>query len=133
MWITIGVSAAVLVLCCAGGIFGFGALIYSQSRALPAEATVVVRAYLDGLTAGDYRKAYDQLCSDLHSQMSLDQFTSQQQRQPQIQSYVINGVEISGSEVLVDVRVETETGGQQRRYHLIQDQRAGGLRICGSG
>jgi hypothetical protein len=66
--------------------------------------------------------------------VSLAQFTDREQRRPQVTSYTISVVRISGSEVLVDAEVSTSTStGQLVRYHLVQDQRAGGLRICGSG
>jgi hypothetical protein len=134
MWIAIGVGAAFLVLCCGGGIFGFGALIYSQSRALPAEATQVVTNYLDALQRADFRKAYDQLCGDVHDQESLAQFTDSQRRRPQVTSYAIEGTRISGSQVIVDAEVTTSTTNPHLvSYYLIEDQQAGGLRICGGG
>ncbi len=134
MWITIVVGVVALVLCCGGGIFGVGALIYSQSRALPAQASAVVTNYLEALRVGDYGKAYDQLCGELHNRVSLDEFSNRERHQPQVTSYTISVVRISGSEVLVDAEVWVSSSRSQMvRYHLIQDQQAGGLRICGSG
>jgi hypothetical protein len=134
LWIGIAVGAVLVVLCCGGGIFGFGALIYSQSRALPAEATKVVSNYLDGLRDGDYRKAYDQLCGDLHDRQSLEQFTNTQRRRPPVTEYTLQVPQFSGSQVIVDAEVTTATTNPQVvRFFLIQDQQAGGLRICGTG
>src|SRR5207249_4522642 len=71
LWTGIGIGALVLVLCCGGGIVGFGTLVVAQAQALPKEAVVVVTRYLDGLRDQNHRQAYDQLCGQLQAQESL--------------------------------------------------------------
>jgi len=67
-----------LLLCCVGGVVGFGALVVAGERAFPAEARSAVTDFLDGLARRDYPAAYDQVCADRQRQQSLVEFTTQE-------------------------------------------------------
>jgi len=133
MWVGIGIGAVLLVLCCGGGIVGFGALVVARTRALPAEAVAVVDQYLAGLRDGDFKQAYDQLCGQARDQETLDRFTARQRGLPHIDSYTIGQPDASGAEVIVPADVEAGGDRQSRTFGLVQDQEAGGLRICRGG
>src|SRR2546421_11834542 len=74
LWIGLGVGAALLVVCCGGGAFGFGALIVNRAGALRTEAVAVVRQYLNYLRTDSYASAYQLLCSDLRDSMNQSEF-----------------------------------------------------------
>lgn len=133
MWIGIGIGAVLLVLCCGGGIVGFGALVVARARALPAEAVTVVERYLKGLHDGDFEQAYDQLCGQLRDRETLDRFTARQRGLPHVDSYTIGSASVTSNEVIVPAVVEAGGERQSRTFVLVADQRAGGLRICRDG
>jgi hypothetical protein len=131
MWIMLGVGAVLLVLCCGGGVFGFGAMVYSQAHALPVQARTVVTRYLDALRAGDYGGAYDQLCGQVRDRVTEESFAADQSRRPRMVAYTLDTAQITGSEVIVPARLETADGEVLRHeFGLVEDQRAGALRIC---
>jgi hypothetical protein len=133
MWIGLSIGAALLVLCCGGGIVGFGALVVAQTRALPREAATVVDRYLGALQDGNYKVAYDQLCSDLRAQEDLAEFTARQRRLPVLESYTVGTPRMAGNEVIVPAQVESGGTNHTRYFSLVPDQEAGGLRICRGG
>ena len=133
MWIGLGVGAALLVLCCGGGLFGFGALVVTRTDALRSEAAAVVSEYLDGLRSQDYGRSYRLLCADVQATTSLTRFTQEHSR-PRVLRYTLSRAGISGAEVVVPARVETDDGQvEYRNFTLVEDQDAGGLRICRGG
>src|SRR5437899_7527140 len=78
LWISLGVGALLLVLCCAGGIVGFGALVVAQNKAIPQEAVTVVDRDLSGLRARNYQQAYDQLCAARRWEETLARISGRQ-------------------------------------------------------
>ncbi len=135
MWTGIGVGALLAVLCCGGGIVGFGTLVVAQTRALPQEAVVVVTRYLDGLRDQDYRQAYDQLCGQVRAQESLAEFTARQRGGPRLGGYTIGQARIAGREVVVPAQLQMDGQVDNHEFGLIQDEQPGGaaLRICRGG
>jgi hypothetical protein len=132
LWIGLGIGAALLVLCCGGGIVGFGALVVAQNRALPREAVSVVDTYLRDLRDENYRGAYEQLCGQERENRSLDEFTVRQRAEPAINGWQIGQPRIGQSAVFVPVSIDRSDGGSDSRdFTLVEDQQAGGLRICG--
>lgn len=131
MWIGLGIGAALLVVCCGGGIAGFVALVVAQNRAIPAEATAVVDRYLSAIEHHDYPAAYDLVCATHHSHESLAVFTARKSGQPELLSWQIDPPRIFGSEVLVPVLIDDSSGFSHQEFTLVQDDQAGGLRICG--
>jgi hypothetical protein len=129
LWIGLGVGLAVLVLCCGGGVFGFGALVVAQNRAIPREAATVVDEYLHLLSAADYDGAYNLLCRGYLAPES--EFRYRQQRAGDVQRYEIGTPRVGTSQVVVPARVWRASGLYDHNYVLVEDQQAGGLRICG--
>lgn len=134
MWIGLGVGGALLVLCCVGGLFAFGALVVAGQRAVPNEARIAVTAYLDGLKDHDYHAAYDRLCTRIQQDESYEEFAGRQRDQPDITSYSLDEPVVEGSSVMVGATISRTDGAVATvRYTLISDQQAGELRICGAG
>jgi hypothetical protein len=132
-WTAIGISALLLVLCCGGGLVGFGTLVVAQTRALPQEAVAVVDRYLAGLHDANFRQAYNQLCGQLRGSETLAEFTARQRNRPHVDAYTVGRARVTDSEVVVPAQVELDGQWQPRTFGLVQDQDAGGLRICSSG
>ncbi|OLE22356.1 MAG: hypothetical protein AUG44_25070 [Actinobacteria bacterium 13_1_20CM_3_71_11] len=133
MWIGLGLGALLLVLCCGGGIAGFAGLVVAEDRAVPREAVTVVDRYLRGLHDGDYREAYDQLCTARRGNETLAQFTARERDLPGINDYRIGKPQVAGSQVWVPARVYRSSGLEDRTYLLVADSSVGALRICEGG
>src|SRR4051812_37595970 len=100
LWIGLGVGALVMVLCCAGGIFGFVLLTVSGSRQIERDAVVVVRDYLAALQDRDYAAAYDQLCPAMTRSESLQQFEARESRRPDIASFQVGKTQVGNAIVV---------------------------------
>jgi hypothetical protein len=132
LWIGLGVGALVVILCCVGGVFGFGLLAVNTSKQLEANATEVVRGYLDALEGRDYDKAYSYLCPTLTKRLSANEFAEQQQVRPRPVDYRLGKPEI-GSTVVVPANVSYSDGtAALRQYTLTQEAGSTDLHICGS-
>jgi hypothetical protein len=131
LWISLTIGAVLLLLCCGGGIVGFGALVVTTNKEIPVEARNVVNTYLSGLRDGDYRKSYDQLCADVQNRESEDDFAARVRAEPAVTSWTIDDVQVQPDTVTVETRRELSSGEDLRTYTLVSDQQAGGLRICG--
>jgi hypothetical protein len=130
LWIGLGVGALVLVLCCAGGLAGFGLLVVGTNKQVQTQATQVVRGYLDALEAGDYDTAYSHLCSDLKRQVTATEFAAGQEQGPRLTGYLIHQPQI-GNAIIVPVDVRYQDGTSlRRRYELRQESGGQELRIC---
>ena len=130
-WVTFGVGGAALLLCCAGGVVGVGALVVAGTKALPTEARSTVRDFLDGLAHRDYRGAYDQVCTSRRSAQSLDEFTAQERDRPPIQRFTLVATAAQGSRFQVSAQVQTPESTGTEVYTVISDRKAGALRVCG--
>lgn len=131
MWIGLGVSAALLVLCCGGGALGFGTFVVQTSRSLLRQATSVVTTYLGALRDGDYSTAYNQLCTSLQSNISLGQFRVSQQGLPRVLSFTLDQPQDQGSSIVVGAEVVRESGPQSVTFDLAQQGTTlTALKIC---
>ena len=134
LWIGLGVGAALLVVCCGGGAFGFGALLVNRAGALRTEAVAVVRQYLNDLRAESYSSAYRLLCSDLRNNMNQAEFTSREHDRPRVVQFAIGSASLSGSQVLVPAEVVGEDGSTRHpTFALVEEDQPAALRICSGG
>jgi hypothetical protein len=131
LWLGLGVGAFLLVVCCAGGVFGIGLLAVTATREVEANATATARSYLDALAAADYEKAYAQLCPDLTRRTSLGDFTEQQQAQPRPVSYRLDKPVISATITVAADVTYADRSTARRRYRLAQQTGSQDLLICG--
>jgi hypothetical protein len=133
LWIGLGAGALVLVLCCVGGVFGFGLVVASTSKQIETDATEVVRGYLDALEGRDYDKAYSYLCPAITKRLSANEFAEQQRARAQPVAYQLRKPQQVGNSVVVlaDINYSDSTA-TVRRYTLTQEIGSPGLHICGS-
>ena len=128
LWIGLGVGGLLLVLCCVGGVFGIGVLASGGEDLLRSEATSVVSTYLDALRKENYPKAYDQLCSDVTSRLSLEGFESRVS-DPPVVGYSIDSVELD-QEVIVNATVQRD-GRSPQAVQFPLAQSGSTLKVCG--
>jgi hypothetical protein len=131
LWIALGVGGALFAVCCVGGIFGFGTLVVQTSRELLNQATAVVDTYLGALRSRDYPAAYNQLCTNLRHEISLDQFQTTQAQLPQVLDYSLEPPRGQGSAILVRAEVTRSNAMETDNFRLVQDgQATTSLKIC---
>jgi hypothetical protein len=132
LWIGLGVGALALILCCVGGLVGFGFLAVNTSKQLETQATDVVSSYLEALGNRDYAAAYSHLCPALTRRMTEGEFAEQQQMRPRPVSFHVQKPQV-GNRVIVPADVTYDNGSSAlRRYELKQEMGSQNLRICGS-
>ena len=127
LWIGLAVGAVVLVLCCGGGLFGFGVLLVAGSQQAEKQATEVVSAYLDAMRDGDAARAHAQLCSALANQVSVQDLERLARQRP-IESYQLDQPRIADN-IEVTAHVTYASGSTQDvRFVLVTEQQE--MRIC---
>ncbi len=130
LWIGLGAGALVLVLCCMGGIFGFGLLAVSTSRQVETNAVNTVDEYLGALQDSDYTRAYSLLCRSLTRRETLSEFAARERARP-IRDFHVGAAEV-GNDVVVPADLVYASGDRvTRRYLLNQELGSQNMRICG--
>jgi len=130
LWIGLGVGGLVLVLCCVGGLFGFGLILVSGTEKVKTEAHQVVDDYLLALQREQYDKAYDLLCPALTAHESPQEYAARQSRLPHPLSYEVGQAEI-GNAIVVPATVRYDSGDTRLlRFRLTQDTSTGDLKVC---
>lgn len=131
MWVGLGLGAAALVLCCGGGIAGFGGLVLTGQRALNEQAHVAARGFLDALVSQDYGKAYHLQCEELQRQQSEAEFQQTFGSDQRVTHYTLHDVDLKQN-VVVPTDVDLANGSEVTwRIIMKQDTRAGGFEVCG--
>lgn len=74
--IGITIGAVVFVLCCGGGVLGFGGLVVATTDSRLNQAQKVVTSYMNDWRKQDYSAAYQLLCSDQQDQVTVSEFAS---------------------------------------------------------
>jgi hypothetical protein len=130
LWIGLGVGALVVVLCCAGGIFGFVLLTVSGSRQMEHDAKLVVQDYLAALQDREYNSAYDLLCPALTRTMSAETFAERERQRPDITNYQIGDTQV-GNTIVVPADVSYATGANDSKRFVLSQEFGEDLLICG--
>ena len=132
LWITLGISGALLVLCCAGGGFGFLTLLVQSSRATETSSVTAVQDYLEGLRTGNFDKSYDQLCEEVRQRTSRTEFRDSQQSEPAVESYSVGSPTQVRNGLSVPASVQVTSGGTQNwEFLLVPEGSIGSVKICG--
>lgn len=129
LWIGLGVGGAALLLCCVGGLVGFGALAVIGQRTLPSQARTVVGDFLDRLSQQEWGEAYDLLCQPRRRSEGLAAFTDRQQQYPQIDSYAVATPAQKTAPFVVTAQVRDRDGDEEdERYQVVAE--SGQLKVC---
>jgi hypothetical protein len=129
VWIGLGVTALVLVLCCVGGLVGVGVLFAGGVREAKTQARQTVEEYLGALRRSDYRGAYHLLCESRTQDESLATFTRRSQQDP-VTGFTTGAVTDANSELVVAATVQYTRQGSQPREYLVQAA-FGEYTVCG--
>jgi hypothetical protein len=129
VWIGLTVGGVAILLCCAGGLFGFGLLVVAGNDQVQKQARQTVQAFLEAVRDDDTEQARQQLCTDLADNVSSERIASDFVPEP-IQSFAIGTVRVGSQTVTVDAQVRYS--GQSPRtfvFTLVSQQTE--LKICG--
>lgn len=130
LWLSLGVAALAVVLCCGGGAFAVAGLLITSTQALNEQARVVVEEYFDAVRDRRYSRAYQLLCADAQRRETLEAFQRRVANEPAITAYRVGDVALT-DEITVPVEV-TYAGGRQDDLEasLVQDPDTAELKIC---
>ncbi|WP_192772812.1 hypothetical protein [Plantactinospora soyae] len=132
LWLGIGVAALAVVLFCGGGGAALVGLLVSGSEALNEQARTVVGEYLDAVDDEEFGKAYSLLCDSTQQQESPAEFQRRVRSEPEIASFQVGDVSLT-TELSVPVDVTYASGGQDSLRALLDQDSAGGLKVCDIG
>lgn len=133
-WLAFGLAAATVLLCCAGSVVGFGALVVLGNQAIIDQSRAAVTEYLTAIQQERYADAYGMLCEDRRAVESQRQFERAREEEPKISSFTV-GEPVLGSdgEMRVPAQLRYVGGGSRSlRYLLKQDRTTGEFKVCGT-
>ena len=129
--IALGVGGALLLLCCVGGVVGFGALVQSGLEARRTAAVKVVDEFLTDLTRNNYAGAYDLQCDDLKASESLAEFTATFSG-AQLASFTLEEPVVQPDSVEVGAQLTFADGTGSEETFLVTLDNNGDSEVCGS-
>lgn len=132
LWIGLALGAVASVVCCVGGVAGFGLLALGSAEQLSRAATATVTSYYQALEDKDYLRAYGYLCRDLTRRLTPDEYATLERGAPGVLAFQV-GKPMTAPELTVPVHVEYADGTDgTRQVELTQEQAASQtLRVCG--
>ncbi|GAA1027893.1 hypothetical protein GCM10009557_10960 [Virgisporangium ochraceum] len=115
-WVAIGVAAAVLVLCCVGGVGGIGVVIWGGVEQSKDQAAAVVGEFLDRIDQSESAEARRLVCEDLPPRVSANELVNRT-ASIEFRSYEVGEPTITNT---IDVPVTLTTGSSTlRQLYLV--------------
>jgi hypothetical protein len=131
LWIGLGLGALALVVCCGGGLFGFGVLVVNGARQVSRDAEAVVGRYFQALVDRDYDTAYEELCPRLAGATTPERYAAQQRGEPRPIRFVVDKAQL-GNDITVPTTVAYDRGGSRDlRVVVEQVPRTREFKVCG--
>lgn len=130
-WIAIGIAGGLALLCCVGGLIGFGGLAVLGTQVILNDAKAVVTDYLTALQNEEYDKAYDLLCVRQRSQTSASEFAESFANEKEISSFDVGDPEAENVVTVPATLHYADGTDRDVRFHLDQDSSTGKFRVCG--
>jgi hypothetical protein len=128
LWIGLIAGGLALVLCCAGGLFGFGLVVVAGTNQQSQQARDAVTAFLTAAQDQDFERAGAQLCAQVARRGT--EVVEAEFGQERIASYSIGQVQLGNASVSVPANVSYGSGAvKQYLFGLIQERSE--LKICG--
>ncbi|MFI1988356.1 hypothetical protein [Actinoplanes sp. NPDC020271] len=127
-----GVAGGIVALVCGGGLAAIIGLGLSLNGSINERAHAAVAGYLDAVKAGDYDRAYGQLCRSAKLRETADEFEERVSREEHFTAYEIGDLDLATGEVPVDL---TYAGGDvdHTEAQLGQNQTTGEFEVCSLG
>lgn len=132
LWITIALSALLLLVCCGGGIAGVVTVVYTTYQDLEREARRTVTTYLTALRDQDWGAAYAELCQPARERETAAEFAGRVSARPKVTAFTLGQTVINNDEVEQNATVTRDSGPQQVRFTLVQEDASLDLKICSS-
>ncbi len=129
LWISLGIGALLLMLCCAGGIVGVGVLYAGGVKQAEAQARQTVGDYLGALRDGKYATAYRMRCRSLNRSEPLPDFVRRAESE-EITSFSVGSATTRANDIAVEATVRYRELGSRQREYLVQPG-VGTMAICG--
>jgi Domain of unknown function (DUF4878) len=129
LWIGLIVGGVAFVLCCAGGLFGFGLLVVAGNDQTQMQAQRTVQTFVVAVHDENYAKARSLLCTDLLRHTST-QALRNEWGQHQISRYEISPGDISGQNATVTATLDY-TDQAPRTYTFTLVPEGTSWKICG--
>ena len=130
--LALGISGAVLVLVCGGGVAAAVGLITVTSSALNEQARVVVGHFFDAVEAKRYRDAYNAQCQNVKDRETEAEFANRLSGSDQIIRHKIGKVDVASVDLSVPVEVTYADGASSDLHvYLGQDHNTGAFQVCG--
>jgi hypothetical protein len=129
-WVAVVLAGVAALVCCAGGIFGVGALVVFGTQATVDATRTTVRKYLTAIEEHDYDKAYQLLCPSRRQQVSEPEFIDTA-RLMNFVSFDVGQPEL-GTPIIVPATLHYPGGRDEAyRFLLEQDTSTADYTVCG--
>ncbi|MER7002514.1 hypothetical protein ABT297_05650 [Dactylosporangium sp. NPDC000555] len=129
LWITLGVSGIVLVLCCVAGVVGIGFLLPYADSLGRTQVASVVKDYLTAVRDEDFATARRHVCDRELKTRPLGWFEDRYGR-ARVTDFEVNADDVTiANEITVPARVLQDGSWTQQRY--IMEQAGARYLICG--
>ena len=131
-WWALGLAGAAVVVLCAGGVVGFGALAVFGSQMIVDQSGAAARNYLAAVQAERYEDAYALTCERIQANYrDEDDFADEWQLRPRVRSFTVLAPEIA-EYIVVPADVFYDDGTSDRlRFLIEQDTATGDFEVCG--
>jgi hypothetical protein len=129
--IGIAIGVTLFVLCCGGGIAGFGGLVLATEHERLGQARTVVTNYMNDWRRQDYAAAYQLLCSDQKDQQTVGEFASNLSTNVVVE-FTVSDPTVDGNiiEVPVDVTFDDGSTGAPTFEVVVDSDQS--TKICGT-
>ncbi len=129
-WTTIGIGAALFVLCCGGGSIGLGTILVTSTHQRLNDARAVVTKFMSDRQIRDYGAAYQLLCADRKDDTTPSEFVNDL-GDDDVVEFVVGDPQVQANAVIVPVRTTYASGDiTDDRYDVVVDS-DGSSRVCG--
>jgi hypothetical protein len=105
LWIGLIVGGIGFVLCCVGGLFGFGLLTVAGNDQIQLQVKQTVEQFVDAVHDGNYPLAHEQLCESKAVQVSQSGLQSEFGQETLIRA-AIGQPRVSARQATVDVELQ---------------------------
>jgi hypothetical protein len=128
-WVAFSIALVAVLLCCAGGVAGFGGLIYLGDKAIIAEAKQAVTQYLTKVQNNDFAGAYKELCAEFRAKVTEDELANSW---PVPLTGFTVGEPVITSSILVPAQLNLADGRSgQVTYLVTPDKTTSAYHVCG--
>jgi hypothetical protein len=120
LWIGLIVGGAGFVLCCVGGLFGFGLLAVAGNDQIQLQVKQTVQQFVDAVRDGNYPLAHEQLCESQAARVPPSGIRAQFGQEPLIRA-AIGQPRVSSRQATVDVELQYADSSRTYTFTLVPE------------